>query len=200
MRARGSKPHAPGPAPAETFAAHRPTARQFILTTLLVALALVAISVWFPAGPSAPWLPKPKPTLEWTLFLSGSGTSFAAILLVFIGYQRLTIDGSAIRVKSTATLYRWRCFDASQVRAIRYSGPGFQSMSIALTLHLAPGPDGDAQPVTFGTSMWWSESAAIDNAVFLAVVAAVARVRPEIVVEGLPPGYTGLLRAPASLM
>lgn len=199
MSARGSEPHAPGP-PARTFAAHRPTARPFILTTLFVALALAAISILFPAGPSAPWLPKPKPTLEWTLFLSGSGTLLAAILLVFIGYQRLTIDGSAIRVRSTATLYRWRCFDASQVRAIRYSGPGFQSMSIGITLHLAPGPEGAAQPVTFGTSMWWSESAAIDNAVFLAVVAAVARAHPGILVEGLPPDYAGPLRAPASLM
>ncbi len=199
MRARASKPCAPHPA-ASTFAAHRPTAKQLILTTLLVALVLVAISVLFPAGPRAPWLPEPQPTLEWTLFLSGGGTLFAALMLVFIGYQRLAIDGSSIRVKSTATLYRWRCFDASRVRAIRYSGPGFQSMSIGLTLHLAPGPEDDAQPVTFGTSMWSSESAAIDNAVFLALVAAVARAHPNIVVEGLPPDYAGPLRAPASLI
>lgn len=88
------------------FAAHRPTARQFLATMLLVGLVLGAVSVLFPAGPRAPWRPSPRPTLAWTLLLAGGGSLFAAGMLLLIGYQRLVIEGSAIRVKSTATLYR----------------------------------------------------------------------------------------------
>ena len=199
MRARGkgrpmSKP------PSATFSAHRPTARQLNLTTVLVCLALVLISILFPAGPTAPWLPDPEPTLEWTLLLSGVGTLFTFVMLCFMGYQRIDIDGSTIRVKSTATMFRWQSFDASEVRTIRYAGTGFQNMSICLNLRLAPEPNGDARVVPFASTSWWSESAAIDNPVYLAVVAAVARVHPEIVVENLPADYAGPLRTPALLI
>lgn len=196
MRARASK-RVPRP-PVTTFAAHRPTARQFFATVLLTGLVLACVAVLLPASPRASWSPEPEPTLEWTLMLSGAGMLPASFFLVLIGYQRLTIDGSAIRVKSTATMYRWRSFDAREVSAIRYCGPG-QSMSVSLTLMLAPEGEGAARPVTFAAVMWWSESAVIDNAVFKAVVGAVARVRPNIVVEGLPAGYDGPLRAPALL-
>lgn len=198
MRARGSTRHAPKPA-STRFSARRPTLRQFFTTILLTGLALACMSVLLPAGPSAPWLLEPEPTLEWTLTLSGSGMLLSAFFLFFFGYQRLTIDGSAIRVKSTATLYRLRSFDAREVSAIRYSGPGSQSMSIALSLQLAPSGDGMPRSVSFAAVMWWSESAAIDNAVFEALVAAVARVQPDIVVEGLPASYDGPLRAPVLL-
>ena len=199
MRARSKERANPKP-PTTTFSAHRPTTRQLILTTVLVCLALVLISILFPAGPTAPWLPDPKPMLEWTLLLSGVGTSFAFVMLCFMGYQRVHIDGSAIRVKSTATMFRWQSFDASEVRTIRYAGPGFQSMSICLYLRLAPAGNGDTRVVPFATATWWSESAAIDNAVYLAVVAAVARVQPQIVVENLPADYAGPLRTPALLI
>lgn len=183
-----------------TFSAHRPTARQLILTTVLVSLALVLISILFPAGPTAPWLPDPKPTLGWTLMLSGVGTLFAFVMLCFMGYQRVHIDGSAIRVKSTATMFRWQSFDASEVRAIRYTGTGFQNMSICLHLRLAPAANGDARVVPFASTSWWSESATIDNAVYLVVVAAVARVQPGVVVGNLPADYEGPLRTPAVLI
>ncbi|MCD2517304.1 hypothetical protein LQ564_13400 [Massilia sp. G4R7] len=131
MRARG-KGRANLKPPGTCFSAHRPTARQLILTTVLVCLALVLISILFPAGPTAPWLRDPKPTLGWTLMLSGIGTLFAFVMLCFMSYQRVHIDGSTIRVKSTATMFRWQSFDASQVRTIRYTGTGFQNMSICL--------------------------------------------------------------------
>jgi len=199
MRAR-SKGRAISKPPGTSFSAHRPTAKQLILTTLLVCLALVLVSILFPAGPTAPWLPDPEPTLEWTLMLSGIGTLFAFIMLCFMGYQRVHIDGSAIRVKSTATMFRWQSFDASDVRTIRYTGTGFQNMSICLYLRLAPVANGDARVVPFASASWWSEAAAIDNPVYLAVVAAVARMRPEIAVENLPADYAGPLRTPALLI
>jgi len=199
MRARGKGRSAPKP-PGTSFVAHRPTARQLILTTSLVCLALVLISILFPAGPRAPWLPDPEPTLEWTLLLSGIGTLFAFVMLCLMGYQRVHIDGSAIRVKSTATMFRWQSFDASEVRTIRYTGTGFQNMSICLYLRLAPEANGDVRVVPFASASWWSESAAIDNPVYLAVVAAVARAHPGIVVENLPADYAGPLRSPALLI
>ena len=199
MRARASRrPHLKSPS--KTFSAHRPTARQLTLTTLIVGMVLAGVSVLFPAGPTEPWLPDPEPTLEWTLMLSGAGMLFAASILFLMGYQRFHIDGSAIRVKSAATMFRWQSFDASKVRTIRYAGPGFQSMSICLYLRLAPDANGDVRVVPFASVSWWSETAAIDNAVYLAVVAAVARVRPGIVVEDLPAEYTGPLRTPAVLI
>jgi len=199
VRARASKRATPK-SPGTSFSAHRPTARQLILTTLIVGLVLAIISILFPAGPTAPWLPDPEPTLEWTLLLSGVGTLFAFVMLSFMGYQRVHIDGSAIRVKSTATMFRWQGFNAADVRTIRYAGPGFQSMSICLYLRLAPEPNGEPRVVPFASSTWWNESAAIDSAVYLAVVAAVARAQPGIVVENLPADYAGPLRTPALLI
>jgi len=199
MRAR-SKGRAMSKPPGTSFSAHRPTARQLILTTLTVGLALALVSIVYPAGSRAPWLPDPKPELEWTLILSGGGMLFAIIMLYFIGYQRVHIEGSSIRVKNTAIMFRWHSFDASEVCAIRYAGPGSQSMSICLYLRLTPEANGDARVVPFASATWWNESAAIDNAVYLAVVAAVARIQPGIVVENLPADYAGALRTPALLI
>lgn len=73
-------------------------------------------------------------------------------------------------------------------------------MSVGLSLALSASQDGSVRSLPSWASMWCSESSAIDNPVFLALVGAVARPSPEIVVEGLPASYAGPLRTPALLV
>jgi len=122
------------------------------------------------------------------------------VLTVVLGammfFQRVAIDGTFVQVKNILTCFRWRRFDTSEVREVRFMRATGESNVHYLLVTLEPVPHRRWHRVQLGSDAVLTNPGDIDLPLFLAFMRAVALSQPELKVQNLPRDYRGVLAPP----
>lgn len=125
------------------------------------------------------------------LMVFGFG-SMATLVTVAVLTQVVEITGCRIRVKQMATFYRWRAFDAAEVKGMRwFIRPQGGGGTLQITLKASPQRNWNMLELHSLDRI--GVETQVDTPVFLAVHAAIKRTCPGIHVINLPPDYGGAM-------
>lgn len=123
-----------------------------------------------------------------------------AVLYVLCHFQQVLIDGTLVQIRSTATLFRWRRFDVSDIASVRFEPTTHKALVQVFIVSLKPAEDRAWKRLRLVTDKTAGKDEGIDAPVMLAFMRSVTRVHPHIKVENLPSHYRGLLADPSGLV
>lgn len=118
------------------------------------------------------------------------------VLYAMMFFQRVAIDGTFVQVKNIVTCFRWRRFDTSEVREVKFIRATGDANGLQLLVTLERAPHRKWHRVQLGSDAVFTNHCDIDVPLFLAFMRAVALCQPDLKVQNLPPSYRGVLASP----
>lgn len=122
------------------------------------------------------------------------------VLCAMMFFQRVAIDGTFVQVKTILSCFRWRRFDTSEVREVRFMRATGESNVHYLLVTLEPVQHRRWDRVQLGSDAVSTNPGDIDVPLFLAFMRAMALSQPELEVQNLPADYRGVLAPPSPPM
>jgi len=162
----------------------RPTRRQLITATIAGLLLYVLAELWLQQLPFS--------SLSFGAFIGGF-IFYVLALLALLLRERVVIAGTRVSISHTASFFRLREFDVSEVTRLRYRPPGFKEATQCLQVYLKPASHRSWNARVFANIQTLGRNGGIDTPLFVALVAAIRRVQPDLAVENLPVHYDGVL-------
>lgn len=146
---------------------------------------------------AAQWMPSLLDFDEVGLAVLGA-FAFAVVLVLLGLLQRVHILGTSVQVMNMASQFRRRRFDTGEIEEIRCRPGSSRMHGHYLVVLLKPAQHRSWNRVELGTDHTGGRRGGLDAPLFLAVMGAVARTRPDLRVQFLPVHVTTRARKKAA--